>query len=42
MVFEEISDAGREKVGMCPGSGNEAVVPVGVDALDTELCALRG
>lgn len=42
MVFEETSEGGREKFEVWPSSGNEADVPVGVDALDMELCVLRG
>jgi hypothetical protein len=42
MVFEETSEGGLEKFEVWPNSGNEADVPVGVDALDMELCVLRG
>lgn len=37
MLLEEISDAGREKPDIGPGSGKDAVVLVGVDVLDVAL-----
>ena len=36
MLLEESSDAGREKPDMGPGSGKDAVVLVGVEALDVD------
>lgn len=37
ILLDEISDAGREKLDMGPGNGKDAVVLVGVDALDVDL-----
>ena len=42
MELDETSDGGRDKVEARPGSWKEAVVPVGVDAFETELCELNG
>jgi hypothetical protein len=40
MLLDEISDAGREKLDMGAGNGKDAVVLVGVDALDVDLRTL--
>ena len=36
IVLDEISDAGRDKLDMGPGNGKDAVVLVGVEALDVD------